>query len=255
MTTVPPRSPIPEGRGRRSNPRMYSLREWGRAYLVLALLLPLFPVMWFLDRRTLPKWLTRKLFQAHDRYTFEHDADFRIPPDTSVPAYMRRWWRLPRNWAFNVYYHWVLRSDDDRALHDHPWWSLSIVLDGGYYEHEILEGGIHRKTWYGPGKMRFRRTGRKAHRLELETKQAHVDRISIEKKIEPIALEPFEMTEALPAATIFITGPVLRRWGFHDGPRGWVDAYDWDAHCEEHGLKGMRMDGGSDAVVSGRNKI
>jgi len=146
---------------------------------------------------------------------------------------MQRWWRVPRNWASNCYFHIVRRSDDDRALHDHPWLSLSLVLDGGYFEHEIMEGGIHRKTWRGPGAMRFRWSGRKAHRLELA-----VDGMG-EK----------------PARTIFTTGPVLRRWGFHAGEHGWIDAYDWDAFCEANGIKGMRMDGGSDAVVSSRNKI
>lgn len=251
MTTVPP---IPEGRGKRSNPRTYSLWEWGRAYLVLAFLLPFFPLMWFLDGRTLPAWITRKLLQAHRAFTKNNQMDFRIPPDESTPAYMLRWWRLPRNWAFNIYYHIVLRSDDDRALHDHPWMSFSIVLDGGYYEHEILYGGTHQKTWYGPGRMRFRWTGRKAHRLELESKLMHVKRISTEKKIARTWLEPFERTEEFPARTIFITGPVLRRWGFH-AEDGWVDAYDWDRYCEERGISGMRMDGGSDAVVSGRNKL
>ena len=35
--------------------------------------------------------------------------------------YLRRWWVIPRNRLFNVYLHQFLRSDDDRALHDHPW--------------------------------------------------------------------------------------------------------------------------------------
>lgn len=30
--------------------------------------------------------------------------------------------------------HTILRSDTDRHLHDHPSWSLSIVLEGGYWE-------------------------------------------------------------------------------------------------------------------------
>lgn len=30
--------------------------------------------------------------------------------------------------------HHVLRSDHDRALHDHPWHNASIVLSGGYWE-------------------------------------------------------------------------------------------------------------------------
>jgi hypothetical protein len=57
----------------------------------------------------------------------------------------------------------------------------------------------------------------------------------------------------VPATTIFITGPVLRRWGFHH-ESGWVDAYDWDTFCEANGIhQNMKMDGGSDAAVSPRN--
>ena len=55
---------------------------------------------------------------------------------------MRRWWVIPRNKWFNVYLHHFLRSDDDRALHDQPWWNLSILLDGEYTEHTIAAGGV-----------------------------------------------------------------------------------------------------------------
>lgn len=145
---------------------------------------------------------------------------------------MERWWRVPRNWATNVYFHIVRRSDDDRALHDHPWFSISIVLRGGYWEHTIAAGGVHHKVWCSPGLIRFRPSGRQAHRLELA-----VDSVG-----------------EIAARTIFVTGPVLRRWGFHD-TRRWVDAYEWDAFCAEHGIASMKMDGGSDAVVSDRNNL
>src|ERR1700710_2371105 len=62
-------------------------------------------------------------------------------------TYMRRWWVIPRNRWFNIYLHHFLRSDDDRALHDHPWCNLSILLSGSYLEH--LTGGYvkMRKPW------------------------------------------------------------------------------------------------------------
>jgi hypothetical protein len=226
---------------------------------VLALLLPLFPVMILLSGRTLPASITAKLLRAHRRYTAATAMDFRIPPNEAIPVYMERWWWVPRNWALNVYLHIVRRSDDDRALHDHPWFSFSIVLDGGYFEHEIKEGGIHTRTWYGPGAMRFRWHGRKAHRLEL--KRHHPEdgwppemttmRLADFNDIRTAGDGAFE----LPASTIFITGPVLRRWGFHAAEHGWIDAYDWDAFCEANGIAAMRMDGGSDAVASSRNNL
>jgi hypothetical protein len=44
--------------------------------------------------------------------------------------YLLRWWVIPRNKVFNVYLHLFLRSDDDRALHDHPWANASMLLRG-----------------------------------------------------------------------------------------------------------------------------
>lgn len=48
--------------------------------------------------------------------------------------YMLRWYVIPRNRLLNVYVHKFLRDDDDRALHDHPWWFVSVILHGGYIE-------------------------------------------------------------------------------------------------------------------------
>lgn len=222
-------------------PRRYSTWEWARAYAAWVLLLPLYLV--FAAFGLVGKVPFRKLLlRWHERVT-SRPMDFRIPPDPTVPVYMERWWAIPRNWAFNIYVHIVRRSDDDRALHDHPWWSFSIVLEGGYYEETILAGGIHKRVWRGPGSCVFRYKGSLAHRLELESNEAAYDGhdSTISDRVE------------LPAKTIFITGPVLRRWGFHDPKRGWVDAYDWDRHCETYGIESMKMDGGSDAVISERN--
>lgn len=221
--------------------RKYSLWEWGRAYLVLALWLPFFPLLMLLDGRTLPAPVLRKLLRAFDKFVTHNNMDFRIPPDPKTAAYMYRWWRLPRNWATNLYYHIVLRSDDDRANHDHPWFSFSIVLEGGYWEHTILAGGVHKREWFGPGRMKFRRSGKFAHRLVLATFVLDLT-------------QEGEVLQEIPAKTMFLTGPVLRRWGFHH-PTGFVDAYDWDAFCEANGIKNLtRMDGGSDGVASSRNK-
>jgi len=246
MTTVPPRPPIPPSRGKRVNVRTYSLWSWIKGYAAWLLVLPLYLALWafatFCPR--LPRWAINRLLDAHLDYTFSHKMDFRIPPDENVPAYMHRWWRIARNAYFNVYYHRILRGDDDRALHDHPWWNFSIVLEGGYYEHTIDAGGINRKTWYGPGSVRFRRAGTFAHRLELERRPG----------FDPDGAGAASMVEQ-PVRTIFITGPVLRRWGFHH-PEQWVDAYDWDAFTAEKGLANtIPNGGGSDGAISPRNKL
>ncbi len=94
-----------------------------------------------------------------------------------------------------VYVHEFRRSDDDRALHDHPWINCSVLVEGCYVEHTIAAGGVHVRTARQPGAVVFRMPGA-AHRVE----------------IAPGSI----------CRTLFLTGPRVRSWGFHC-PRGWVD--------------------------------
>lgn len=124
--------------------------------------------------------------------------------------YMRRHWLLPRNRFFNVYVHEFLRSDDDRALHDHPWlFNASWLIEGEYLEHTIAAGGIHVRTYRKTGAFKFR-WGPAPHRVEL----LEFKRYSGEWTTEP-------------CWTVFFTGPVVRDWGFHCPERGWVHRRDF----------------------------
>lgn len=110
--------------------------------------------------------------------------------------YLLRWFVIPRNPLFNIYLHQFRRSDDDRALHDHPWVNLSIVLvEGQYTEHEILAGGVCVKSVRAAGAWRLRRSGKMAHRVELTDGHCW---------------------------TLFVTGPRYREWGFHCPEAGWT---------------------------------
>ena len=109
--------------------------------------------------------------------------------------YLLRWFVIPRNRLFNVYLHHFLRSDDDRALHDHPWANCSILLRGSYMEHTIAAGGVHHRSLLPTGAVRARWSGRFAHRVELVNG---------------------------PCWTLFLTGPRYREWGFHCEQRGWM---------------------------------
>lgn len=115
-------------------------------------------------------------------------------------AYLLRWFLIPRNRFFNIYLHCFLRSDDDRALHDHPWPWMSFIIRGSYTEHTIAAGGVHKRRTYSAGALRFGLPW-KAHRIEIE-------------KIDPQKHDKL-------CWTIFITGPRIRQWGFHC-PDGWV---------------------------------
>lgn len=89
-------------------------------------------------------------------------------------------------------HHW-LASDDQRALHDHPWANVSTVLAG-----ELVEHGPGGAVELAVGAVVSRRAA-DPHRVELVSGEAW---------------------------TLFVTGPIVRRWGFHT-ERGWVHWSSW----------------------------
>jgi hypothetical protein len=119
----------------------------------------------------------------------------------SGKIYLKRWWIISPNakWGFNMYLHNFLSSDEDRALHDHPWWNISIILYGTYFEHmpkniENWKNGNREKIV----KKRYPfipvyRSAETIHRIEL--------------------LKNPDGTEKN-VWTLFITGPKVRDWGF-----------------------------------------
>lgn len=136
---------------------------------------------------------------------FKREPDFIIGGKDD--PYLRRWWIIPRNPIFNIYLHQFLRDDEDRALHDHPWASLSIILKGGYME----------KTRFGErvcvaGDFIWR-WPRFAHRIVL---LPYFWPAFLFSHIQ----DPSEMPKQ-PCWTLFITGPKVREWGFHC-PQGFV---------------------------------
>jgi hypothetical protein len=124
------------------------------------------------------------------------------PPNIEIGGhdrpYLRRWFVIPRNRWFNIYLHQFVRSDDDKALHDHPWINCSILIRGTYVEHRIADGGVHHRTRRTAGDIVLR-LAKSAHRIEIDSGEAW---------------------------TLFLTGPAVRSWGFHC-PNGWVHWRDF----------------------------
>lgn len=134
------------------------------------------------------------------------------PPST---PYLLRWHVLLTPW-FRVYLHKMLRDDDDRALHDHPWSNVSIILRGGFVEVlpsvqpgisptldidvPVAARSIYR-VFRRPGSFTFRRAT-DSHRLELPKDGPGY------------------------SWSLFITGAYQRRWGFHC-PKGWRSYRDF----------------------------
>lgn len=106
-----------------------------------------------------------------------------------------RYFIIPKNKFFNIYLHHICRPDDREDLHDHPWWSLAIVLKGSYIE--AIANPPYGNV-YSPWNIKLRKSTYQ-HRI--------VD-------VSPSCW------------TLFITGPVVRKWGFIT-KKGWIPWRDY----------------------------
>lgn len=103
---------------------------------------------------------------------------------------------------FGLCIHKLCRSDYDRALHDHPWAFISLVLWGGYGEehHEITWGNdVHFTGHRGVGSIAYRPATWR-HRVLIQ--------------------------EGKPAWTLVLMGPRVRRWGFWI-MNDYLKKFDW----------------------------
>lgn len=132
--------------------------------------------------RIMPRHRAEKLLGCMRRHMRRRMPDVAIGGD-----YLHRWHLIPKNRWLNVYLHEIGRDDDDRALHDHPWWNVSLILLGGY--REVTRRGTYLRT---EGQMVLRSPG-DPHRLEVKYG---------------------------PVISLFVTGPREQEWGFHC-PQGW----------------------------------
>lgn len=126
------------------------------------------------------------------------EPDEKIERDNK--PYLHRWHIVREHGKQNVYLHKFLGDDNDEALHDHPWSSVSIILNGTYKE-ITPDGEFIRKT----GDVIFR-DEKEPHRIEL----IHG-----------------------PAYSLFITGPKVKEWGFFcdKGFKHWLD-FEKDGGCD-----------------------
>lgn len=133
-------------------------------------------------------------------------------PYFHLPGYMERYWLLPykkfreKRWQRILFgpiaarIHHILRSDDDRAFHSHPWDYATLILRGGYWEIKPIfdAGGFYKgetRKWYGAGSIRFAKS-RTLHRLEVP--------------------------EGMSAWTLFVTFRYKHNWGFMRDVRNMV---------------------------------
>lgn len=153
---------------------------------------------------------------------FWREPDFYVGGKAN--PYIRRWWVWPRNRWINLYLHHILRSDADWALHDHPWWFVSMILWGGYWEHR----GHERYLWCDP--------------ISGCTKHEWTEITRKWRWLLSVAFRPtstahrIEMPEGKTAWTLVLTGRTVRTWGFYCR-MGWVPWQDF-VDQEDHGNVG-----------------
>ena len=126
--------------------------------------------------------------------------------------YMGRWWlfnpydpvtgeRCFRLIPWSVRIHHIMREDNDRDLHDHPWNARTIILLGGYTEQRLLDhedpalSGLNVPASAQVTEYIDRRPGETA---QLRYGEYH--------RIDTVA--------AGGAFTLFITSPYKGTWGF-----------------------------------------
>jgi len=125
----------------------------------------------------------------------------RIIINCDKDPYLKRWYliRLPR---VALFLHKFIRSDEDRALHDHPWDFIVIPIWRGYYEYND-SGRI--RVW--PFWNTAHRYATYRHRVELIAEQ--------------------------PSWSLFIRFEREREWGFWP-EHGFVNWKQWWSDmCED----------------------
>lgn len=118
-------------------------------------------------------------------------------PNCEGSVYLKRWLVI-RTEPFAIFLHKFERSDEDRALHDHPWPFITFILWRGYIEHYWARGK-QRLDFRGPLTIHYRPA-------------THMHRV--------------ELVEDKPAWTIVIRFRKKRDWGFWENGK-WIQWNKW----------------------------
>jgi hypothetical protein len=161
--------------------------------------------------RPLAAWARRKLEHSQDRHDlFDRDCDL----------YMRRAWLVRPAWytrGLGLRVHHVVRSDMDRALHDHPWWYATLLLEGEYDEHLPRVSPRH-----GPAEWVYHwPTKRFVESTLVHRRQA--GEILVRGAGARHRLELYKKRDCW---TLFLHGRKSRGWGFHTA-HGFMPAQEY----------------------------
>ncbi len=158
-------------------------------------------------------------------------------PYSHIGTYMQRWWivpyrhecalkwyRNPFGWLLQQFdiairIHEIHKSDNARAVHDHPWYYITVILKGGYVEitSERQADGtyLENRKMYTAGDILFRKAEYR-HRLEMIDYDLHTW---------------LEHGEPEVTTTLFITFKKTNDWGFFPKPNKFIP---YKKYLEKH---------------------
>lgn len=109
-------------------------------------------LLWAIKKPKTDLWNENKDIGTERYYVFRYDERW----DKNHGLVNRLPWYIP----FNLFVHRWLKSDDG-AMHDHPRWSITIVLKG-----RLIEDTPIKRKWLTPGSVVFR-SRKSIHRFEI----------------------------------------------------------------------------------------
>lgn len=135
---------------------------------------------------------------------------FHICSADGSETYMGRWWLFnpydrdthkAKLWWFpwSIRVHHIMRADQDRDLHDHPWNARTVILDGWYIEQRLSRAGADCS-------LLNRQTGERTYLAKREAGDTAQLRHGEYHRIDQVS----------PGGvwTLFITSPWQGEWGF-----------------------------------------
>lgn len=138
-----------------------------------------------------------------------------------------------RVWGVAVFLHHFHASDGERALHNHPWPGLSLILRGGYVEercseylvpvNEIEETGVYTRAYDANGTYVEADSGfvPKVHRVKHTPVTIRTLKPGM---LNRIGLNDYHRAELIDevggAWTLFFTSERVKSWGFLDPETG-----------------------------------
>lgn len=138
--------------------------------------------------------------------------------------YLRRYYIYRGKHRPHIYLHHIVRSDYERACHDHPWDFVSLILKGGYREFNevilphttfaVVQNGVVNTTITIGGRSYRTVPGGTSVTTSRVLRPGDVVRHGCED------LHRLELTK--PAWTLVFTGPRKRDWGFQTPDKGWI---------------------------------